>query len=90
MPHFRKTNPYRLGPRELTVLKHYAQGISPGEIARLMYISPKTVSTYRQRIFDRLDVKNVMQAVLKAHQLGLVELLGVSIKPRCLACGKDL
>jgi DNA-binding NarL/FixJ family response regulator len=42
-----------LGPRELQVFQHLARGDTSGEIAAALAISPKTVSTY----LDRLRMK---------------------------------
>jgi two-component system response regulator EvgA len=48
----------KLSPKELDVLRHLAKGIKVVEIAGLMHISDKTVSTYKSRILDKLELKN--------------------------------
>ena len=46
-----------LSDREFEVLKMIAKGDSIKIIAENLSISPKTVSTYRSRILDKLDLK---------------------------------
>lgn len=43
-----------LSPQEYRVLLQLAAGDAVGEIAERMHLSPKTVSTYRSRILDKL------------------------------------
>ena len=43
-----------LTPRELEVLTYIAKGLSKKEIANLMHLSVKTVSTHKSRIQDKL------------------------------------
>lgn len=43
-----------LSPQEYRVLLQLAAGDAVGEIAARMHLSPKTVSTYRSRILDKL------------------------------------
>ena len=47
-----------LSDREFEVLKMISKGISIKIIAGNLSISPKTVSTYRSRILEKLDLKN--------------------------------
>ncbi len=43
-----------LSERELSVLKMIASGMSTGDIAKSLNLSPKTVSTYRSRILEKM------------------------------------
>lgn len=52
-----------LSNRELKVFCFLRDGYSNKEIAKLMSISEKTVSTYKVRIFNKLDVKSVVEIV---------------------------
>ncbi len=45
-----------LSPREFRVLRELARGRSPGEIAAQLFISSKTVSTYRSRVLHKLGL----------------------------------
>ena len=46
-----------LSDREFEVLKMMAKGDSIKIIAKNLFISPKTVSTYRSRILEKLDLE---------------------------------
>ncbi len=57
-----------LSKREFEVLNLIAQGKSPKEIAEEMGLSPKTVSTYRTRILDKLSLENTAQLQRFAYE----------------------
>ncbi|WP_144153951.1 response regulator transcription factor [Paraburkholderia sp. BCC1885] len=48
-----------LSSRELEVLHHIVRGINNKEIAALLKLSPKTVSTYKTRVQTKLGVSSV-------------------------------
>ncbi|HEX6346051.1 helix-turn-helix transcriptional regulator [Umezawaea sp.] len=48
----------RTSPRQNEVLLLVAEGLSSKEIARRLAISPKTVESHLQRLFDRYGVRN--------------------------------
>ena len=52
-----------LTERELDVLRLHAQGFSIDQIAEKLFVAPDTVKYYRRRIFERLEVGNVMDAL---------------------------
>jgi len=58
--------------REHTVLEHLADGISNKEIAERLHVSPNTVKTHVSKLYDKLDVKQRVQAVQKAKDLDLI------------------
>jgi DNA-binding NarL/FixJ family response regulator len=45
-----------LSPREFEVLRLLSRGLALTTIATTLHLSPKTVSTYRTRILDKLDL----------------------------------
>ena len=47
-----------LSDREFQVFKHIASGMDVDEIAEELFISVKTVRTYRDRILEKLELKN--------------------------------
>lgn len=61
-----------LSPRELQTLRMIAAGKSPGEIARALGVSGKTVSTFRYRILAKLDLKNNVEIAHYAVEHGLI------------------
>ncbi|WP_338582102.1 response regulator transcription factor [Pseudomonas sp. MAG733B] len=47
-----------LSDRELTIFQHLARGISNKAIAEIMHLSHKTVSTYKTRLTEKLNVES--------------------------------
>ncbi|MHC8352091.1 response regulator [Pseudomonas sp. RT4P38] len=47
----------KLSDRELAIFQHLARGTSNKEIAAIMHLSHKTVSTYKTRLIEKLKVK---------------------------------
>jgi two-component system, NarL family, response regulator EvgA len=47
-----------LSDRELTIFQHLARGISNKTIATMMHLSHKTVSTYKTRLIEKLNVES--------------------------------
>lgn len=62
----------KLSTREIEVLKHLVKGLSNKQIAEIMSISNKTVSSYKIRIMDKLSVTSLMELVNYAHNHNLV------------------
>jgi len=60
--------------REREVLQLIAEGHSRREIAKWLYISPKTVDTHRANLMRKLDVKDDAALVRLAIRCGLVSL----------------
>lgn len=63
----------QLSDREMEVLLLVANGYSIQEIAERLHVSPKTVATYRYRLFDKLDVANDVALARYALRHGLIE-----------------
>jgi len=62
----------RLTEREQNVLKFTAQGYSAPEIGERLFISPKTVDTYKQRIGEKLGLTHRAEYISFALKLGLL------------------
>jgi DNA-binding NarL/FixJ family response regulator len=57
-----------LSSRELEVALMLARGLAVNEVANRLHLSAKTVSTYKQRLFEKLGVQ---------HTIALAHLLAV-------------
>jgi two-component system, NarL family, invasion response regulator UvrY len=69
----RKESPHgALSDREFEVLVMLASGAAVGEIARRLALSPKTISTFRQRIMHKLSLKTTGDLVRYAIENQLV------------------
>ena len=62
----------QLSPREREVLQLVAEGKSSAEIGRILFLSPKTVDTYRSRLMHKLEVGDIASLVRFAVRHGIV------------------
>ena len=62
----------KLSEREEEVLRLTAEGYSNTEIGAQLYLSPKTVDTYRQRIMEKLGLHHRAELVRYALETGLL------------------
>jgi len=62
-----------LSQRELQVMLMVTQGQKIQEIADKLCLSPKTVSTYRYRLFEKLDVKSDVELTHLAMRHGMID-----------------
>ncbi len=74
---FTEKNPERslhekLSDREYQILRMIAAGKSVGEIAAELFLSPKTISTYRSRVLNKMGMKNNAELIHCAIQNRLV------------------
>ena len=61
-----------LTPRQMDVLRHLAAGHSTESIARTLGISVDTVRNHVRGVLGRLEAHTRLEAVMRAHDLGLV------------------
>ena len=62
-----------LSERELQISMMIVNCQKVNDIAETLCLSPKTVNTYRYRIFDKLDIKSDVELTLLAVRYGLLE-----------------
>lgn len=63
----------KLSDREMDVMLRVAKGHSSSDIAASLHLSVKTVSTYRRRIADKLDLHSAADIVRYALTQGLID-----------------
>jgi two-component system response regulator NreC len=63
----------KLTDREREVLAFTVEGFSSSEIGKKLFISPKTVDTYRARIMEKLNLHHRSELVRFALQTGLLK-----------------
>jgi PAS domain S-box-containing protein len=66
-------SPHLLTPRELQVLQAASQGLTAGQIAVQLFVSPSTVATHFKHIYAKYGVSDRASAVAKALRGGLIE-----------------
>jgi two-component system invasion response regulator UvrY len=62
-----------LSDREFEILRLVASGKRPSEIAEELHLSVKTVSTYRARVLQKLNLRTTAQIMRYAIKHGLVD-----------------
>lgn len=62
----------RLSTREVEVLKLLSSGRKNKEIAQELDINEKTVSTYKARLFKKLNVTNLVDLIHQAKHMGTI------------------
>ena len=69
----RREPPVALSRRERDMLVGLARGLSGPQIAAELHLSPSTVKTHLQRLYDRLGVSDRAAAVAEGMRRGLIE-----------------
>jgi len=62
-----------LSQRELQVLIMISRGMRTNKISEKLSLSPKTISTYRKRLHEKLDVSNDVEMMHLAIKHGLLD-----------------
>lgn len=62
-----------LTPREQQVMRLLAEGFSTKQIAKKLFISPKTVENHRANIMGKLELHSTIELVRYAAKLGLID-----------------
>lgn len=53
-----------LDDKELSILKMFSEGMLREEVAQVLKISPKTLRVYLTKIYSKLSIKKLHQAVV--------------------------
>lgn len=69
---WRKTEKPVLTERETEVLRLHAQGLTIQQIADKLFVVPDTVKYYRRKIFERLEVSSIVEALSYAVNSKLI------------------
>ncbi|MBD0288749.1 MAG: helix-turn-helix transcriptional regulator, partial [Flavisolibacter sp.] len=64
----------QLNEKEIQFLKLCCTEMTYKEIADVMHVSPRTVDDYRDKLFEKLNVKNRVGLVLFAIKNGIVKM----------------
>ena len=62
----------KLSNREIEVLRFLCDGKKNNEISKTLDLNEKTISTYKKRLFQKLDVTNLVDLVNKAKTLDII------------------
>ena len=62
-----------LSPREMQIMMMIVQGQGNQQISDTLFLSPKTISTYRHRIYEKLDVCNDVELTRYAIRHNLID-----------------
>lgn len=62
-----------LSPREMQVMLMITQGKSTQDISEALFLSPKTISTYRTRLYEKLGIHNDVELTHVALRYKLIE-----------------
>lgn len=60
---WRNEEKIKLTERELDVLRYYAQGYTINEIAEKIFVSPDTIKFHRRKLFEKMQVSNISEAL---------------------------
>jgi two-component system, NarL family, invasion response regulator UvrY len=63
----------KLSARELRVMCLFADGKSTAEIAQALFLSPKTIATYRARLMDKMGMRTIAEITRYVVEKKLVD-----------------
>lgn len=67
--------PYQsLTAREQEVMRLLAEGLTARDVAKRLFISPKTVENHRTNLMRKLNLQNTVELVRYAARIGLIDL----------------
>ena len=69
-----------LTEREMNVLILLSYGLTNKQISEKLHISVHTTKSHLESIYDKLDVTNRLQAVVRAVYIGIIDINEILIK----------
>jgi DNA-binding CsgD family transcriptional regulator len=63
---WKETELVKLTSREKEILKHSTRGLTINEIAEAIFVSPDTIKFHRKKLFEKLGVTNISEAITYA------------------------
>ncbi|UZT97108.1 LuxR C-terminal-related transcriptional regulator [Chryseobacterium fluminis] len=67
-----KDEKIKLSEREVEILRLYAQGLTINEIAEKIFVTGDTVKFHRRKLFDKMGVNNITEAMSYATSYKLI------------------
>lgn len=68
------SNKAQLTPREYEVLEHICQEYTTSEIADKLFVSHRTIETYRKNLLEKIGAKNTAGLIVRSIKTGLITL----------------
>lgn len=69
---WKKTELVKLTSREKEILKHSTRGLTINEMAETIFVSPDTIKFHRKKLFEKLGVVNISEAITYATNNKLI------------------
>ncbi len=69
---WRETEVIKLTSREKEILQYSTRGYTINEVAEAIFVSPDTVKFHRKKMFEKLDVANISEAIAYATNNKLI------------------
>ena len=69
---WKETKVIELSSREKEILRYSVRGYTINEVAEAIFVSPDTVKFHRKKLFDKLDVANISEAIAYATNNKLI------------------
>ena len=69
---WRKEEKTELSSREKEILSYSVRGFTINDMADSMFVSPDTVKFHRRKLFEKLEVSNISEAIVYATNNKLI------------------
>ncbi len=70
--YWKETKVIELSSREKEILQYSTRGYTINEVASAIFVSPDTVKFHRKKLFEKLDVSNISEAIAYATNNKLI------------------